>query len=302
MYYRREVESLGPHLEAACGVKDARLRQLDVGVLRVDHADRKRPLVARLFSERRPFGAAEGDLAVLCHLAEADFPAERPIAEHPLTTHEGQAVLATGFIKDVPKAKRPPGGVTALGRLIGRLHTMPVPAGADRPSGALHHFAEGTLQDELHAVGDWLDSVESRVPVDSVQSLDVLHAAVATADGGEGLPEAFVHPDPVPKNAVFTAEGPVLVDWTSAGRGPRLPSMTLILRSGWAARPFMSGYAEEVSLTEEERGRLPELLFTRSLIDLCFRVCLKPETTTAAKKLSALRRDSDAKAREALTS
>ena len=78
--------------------------------------------------------------------------------------------------------------------------------------------------------------------------------------------------------------------------------MTLILRSGWAARPFMSGYAEEIALTEEERGRLPELLFTRSLIDLCFRVCLKPETTTAsAKKLTALRRDSDAKAREALS-
>ena len=82
MYHRREVESLGPHLEAACGVKDARLRQLDVGVFRVDHADRQRTAGrSRLFSERRPFGAAEGDLAVLCDLAEADFPAERPIAE-----------------------------------------------------------------------------------------------------------------------------------------------------------------------------------------------------------------------------
>ena len=66
-------------------------------------------------------------------------------------------MLTTAFIKDVPKAKRPPGGVTALGRLIGRRHVMPVPAGADRPSGALHHFAEGTLQDELHTVRGRLD-------------------------------------------------------------------------------------------------------------------------------------------------
>ena len=76
-------------------------------------------------------------------------------------------------------------------------HLAVRPGGAtDRPAGALHHYAEGT-----------------------------------PADDATGLPEAFVHPDPVPKNAVFTSGGPVLVDWAGAGRGPRLASLALVLRS-----------------------------------------------------------------------
>ena len=132
-------------------------------------------------------------------------------------------------------------------------------------------------------------------------ALGTIRTAVAAADGGDGLPEAFVHPDPVPKNVIFTAEGPVLVDWTSAGRGPRLPSMTLVLRSGWAAVPFLKGYARMVSLTDDERDRLPELLFSRQLIDLVFRVCRDPSSAvTMAKKLTGLRRDSEARTRELL--
>jgi Ser/Thr protein kinase RdoA (MazF antagonist) len=124
---------------------------------------------------------------------------------------------------------------------------------------------------------------------------------VAAADRGDGLPEAFVHPDPFPQNVVFTGNGPVLVDLTSAARGPRLASMSLVLRSGWAAVPFMKGYSRVVSLTDDERDRLPGLLFSRQLIDLVFRVCRQPGTVVAsAKKLSALRREADTKAREIL--
>jgi Ser/Thr protein kinase RdoA (MazF antagonist) len=155
------------------------------------------------------------------------------------------------------------------------------------------------MTDELAAVAGWLDSIEARVPGDA---LDTIRTAVAAADGGDGLPEAFVHPDPVPKNVIFTADGPVLVDWTSAGRGPRLASMTLVLRSGWAAVPFMKGYAAVVTLTDDERGRLPGLLFSRQLIDLVFRVCRAPETAVSgARKLPALRRDCEAKANELLS-
>lgn len=132
-------------------------------------------------------------------------------------------------------------------------------------------------------------------------AFDTIRTAVVAADGRDGLPEAFVHPDPVPKNAIFTAEGPVLVDWTSAGRGPRLASMTLVLKSGWAAIPFMKGYYSVVSLTDDERDRLPELLFSRQLIDRVFHVCRDPTTAiTTAKKLTALRRDSEAKGRNLL--
>ena len=100
---------------------------------------------------------------------------------------------------------------------------------------------------------------------------------------------------------IFTADGPVLVDWTAAGRGPRLASMALVLRSSWAAVPFMKGYARNVTLTDEERDRLAGLLFSRQLIDLVFRLCRDPESAvTRAKKLPALHRDSAAKARDLL--
>lgn len=301
MHERVGVDTLPAHLETAHGITVAKLQQLDVGVFRVDRVDHGPTLVARLFSAARAHAAAEADLAVLRYLADIGFPAERPVAERPLSIHDGQSVLVTEFVRGAPRAKRPAYPIVTLGRVIGRLHTLPVPPAADRAAGALHHFAQGTMADELRAAAGWLDAVEARVPSAGVLAFDRLRAEVAAADGGGGLPEGFVHPDPVPKNAIFTAGGPVLIDWTSAGRGPRLASMTLVLRSGWAAVPFMKGYTRKISLDAAERERLAGLLFSRALIDLSFRVCLDPGTTpSAARKAASLRRESETKARELL--
>jgi Ser/Thr protein kinase RdoA (MazF antagonist) len=301
MFQREGTSALPGHLEKSCGISIARMTQLDVGVFRVDRSDGGTPLVARLFSASRPFAAAEADLAVLRHLKEIGFPAERPIVDGALSSHEGQAVLVTEFVRQAPKAQRPRFEIVRLGAMIGRLHGLAVPAGADRPAGALHHFAEGTMADELRAAAGWLGSVEDRVPASGAKAFDTIRAAVAAADGGDGLTEGFVHPDPVPKNAIFTADGPVLVDWTAAGRGPRLPSMTLLLRSGWAAVPFMKGYGRKAILTGEERDRLAGLLFSRQLIDQVFRLCRDPESAvTRVKRLPAMHRDSEAKARDIL--
>ncbi len=301
MYERDGVDTLPAHLEKTYGITVAKVSRLDVGVFRVNRTEKGSPLVARLFSEARSHAAAEADLAALEYLSEVGFPSERPFGQGALTSHEGQALLVTEFVEEVAKAKRPPHPIVTLGARIGRLHGLAVPTGADRPSGALHHFAEGTMADELQAVVGWLDSIEDRVPGEGREAFATIRAAVLAADGGDGLPEAFVHPDPVPKNAIFTADGPVLVDWTSAGRGPRLASMTLMLRSGWAAVPFMKGYARRVSLTDEERDRLPGLLYSRGLIGLVFRVCLDPTTAlTGAKKLTGLRRHSEVRAGELL--
>lgn len=297
MYQRSGVDTLPAHLEKRYGITVTKVSALDVGVFRVDRVDKGKSLVARLFSAARPYAAAEADFAVLRSLADIGFPAERPFGNEALSSHEGQAVLVTEFIKEAPKATRPPHPIVRLGAMVGRLHRLAVPAGADRPAGALHHFAEGTMADELRAVAGWLDSIEARVPSGDGDAFATIRTAVAAADGGDGLPEAFVHPDPVPKNAIFTADGPVLVDWTSAGRGPRLASMTLVLRSGWAAVPFMKGYRSVVSLTEEERYRLAGLLFSRTLIDAVFRVCRDPKIVpTTAKRLGTIRRESERKA------
>lgn len=116
-------------------------------------------------------------------------------------------------------------------------------------------------------------------------------------EGVDTLPAHLVDTLPAHLEATYG----IAITRTSAGRGPRLPSMTLMLKSGWAAVPFMEGYARVVQLTDDERERLPGLLFSRRLIDLVFRVCCNPNTTvSAAKKLGPLRRDSDAKARDLL--
>ncbi|UIJ33956.1 phosphotransferase enzyme family protein [Allobranchiibius sp. GilTou73] len=296
MFHRDGVDTLPAYLERAHGIAVEKMTKLDVGVFKIDQDDGA-VLVVRMFSAARPFAAAQGDLAVLRHLAELDFPAERPLQGTPLTQHEGQAVLVTEFVKSAPKAEQPPHPIVRLGAGIGRLHGLPVPHDADRPAGALHHFAEGTMSDELRAAASWLDALAKHTPGVAFDAVTDLRAALDDSDGGDGLPEAFVHPDPVPKNAIFTAEGPVLIDWTSAGRGPRLASMTLVLRSKWAARPLLKGYTKSVTLTADERERLAGLLFSRALIDRVFRVCCKPESApAAAKRLSTLRRDSDKQA------
>jgi Ser/Thr protein kinase RdoA (MazF antagonist) len=279
MYRRRSVDTLPAHLEAVLGISVSKVHKLDVGVFRVDRTEGQ-PVVARLFSKRRSHHSVRGDLAVLEQLQAADYPAERPFGSEPLSIHDDQSVLVTHFVRKAPKSAVPAGDqVAALGALVARLHRSDSPIGEeDRPAGALHHYAEGTPADELHAAQHWLRDIEPRVAVADCSHLDVLSQALAEADDSTGLREAFVHPDPVPKNAVFTRDGPVLVDWAGAGRGPRLTSLGLVLRSSWAGPRFMSGYGVSVELDPDERRRAPEVLMTRALIDMAFKVCFEPAT------------------------
>jgi hypothetical protein len=93
----------------------------------------------------------------------------------------------------------------------------------------------------------------------------------------------------------------VLVDWAGAGRGPRLASLALVLRSSWAGPRFMRGYATAVELDAEERRRAPDVLMTRALIDIAFRVCCEPGTVRRqVQRLSAVRKQIDTLAAVAL--
>jgi Ser/Thr protein kinase RdoA (MazF antagonist) len=295
MYRRRGVDALPAHLEEFLGIAVAKVQQLDVGVFRVDRRAGT-PVVARLFSAGRAHGAVAGDLAVLEQLGAAEFPAERAFGAEALSVHEGQSVLVTHFVRGAPGAGGAAGDpIVALGAVVGRLHGL-VPAGAaDRPAGALHHYAEGTPGDELAAARGWLRDIEPRVAVGDRDQLEVLGRALAEADDSAGLPETFVHPDPVPKNTVFTKDGPVLVDWAGAGRGPRLASLAPVLRSGWAGPRFMRGYGGVVELDGEERRRAADVLMTRALIDIAFRVCREPEKVRQqVNRLAGVRKRTEA--------
>jgi Ser/Thr protein kinase RdoA (MazF antagonist) len=262
MFRRNGVNTLPAHLEEVLGVTVSRVRQLDIGVFRVDRRTGT-PMVARLFSARRAHAAVVGDLAVLKQLQAAEFPAERPFGPGALSMHDDQSVLVTHFVRGAAKPDVPAGDpVVALGALVGRLHRLARPAGAaDRPAGALHHYAEGTPADELRAARRWLRDIEPRVAVADRDQLDLLEQALADADDAAGLPEAFVHPDPVMKNTVFTKDGLVLVDWAGAGRGPRIASLALMLRSGWAgcaaSQPQSASRSSVCPPSASEQARWP---------------------------------------------
>jgi Ser/Thr protein kinase RdoA (MazF antagonist) len=302
MYRRRGTDTLPAHLEAAFGITATRVQQLDVGVFRVDRRPGT-PVVARLFSARRAHEAVLGDLSVLEQLAAAGFPAERPLGAEPVSRHDGQSVLVTHFVRASPKSAWPAGDpVAALGALIGRLHAGAGPAGAaDRPARGAAPLRRGQPRRRAQRGRALERDIEPRVAVADLDALAVLRRALDGADDGAGLPEAFVHPDPVPKNTVFTAEGPVLVDWAGAGRGPRLASLALVLRSSWAGPRFMRGYARAVELDAEERVRAAGLLMTRALIDIAFRVCREPARVgQQARGLAVVRRRTAALAAAAL--
>jgi hypothetical protein len=68
----------------------------------------------------------------------------KPFGDRPLGRHQGQAVLVTGPVNEPQRRASP------LSRTQARCHDRPAPrprraCRADRPAGALHHLAEGTM-------------------------------------------------------------------------------------------------------------------------------------------------------------
>jgi Ser/Thr protein kinase RdoA (MazF antagonist) len=298
MYQRQSLEHLPEHLGTTYGIEVEKLTTLDVGVIKVDRADGP-PWVARVFAAARPPACTDGDAAVLRHVAAHDIPAERLAGGAPISTLDGQQVLVTTFLERAPKAKRDPEVYRQIGSLLGRLHAIPLPAkrsAAHRPAGALHHHAEGGRRAELDAAVAWLDQIEERVATADRKHVEKLRTALAEADDGEGLATSVIHPDPVPKNLVRTGPGEfAYVDWAGAGVGPRALSLSWLLSTKASAPGVAQGYAEHVTLTDEEWERLPSLIAGRGLIGLCFRLGLGPQQAKAlAGRLSTLQREARA--------
>ncbi len=272
-----EPVELRSHLAEQYGFRAHTLYTLDQDVILLRREDGP-SWVARVFGPQRPRSAVEGDAAVLQWLAAADYPAERCATEDPVSALGDCTVLVTEAVATVPRVQRrqtikDAGGIRGLGGLLGRLHTLPVPAGpAARAGGGWHHVIDGSPADELAAAAQWLEQSEADASFRDVAFYGELLDALEFADPGEGLPVAFTHPDFVLANVVATpAPSMVLVDWTGAGLGPRLPSLAFLL---WAegAKDLrrvdlaMAGYARRVTLEPEELARLERAIAARPLV------------------------------------
>jgi Ser/Thr protein kinase RdoA (MazF antagonist) len=270
-------ERLRSHLESTYGIAVSELTELDLGVYKVERPEGP-AWVARQFPPGRPSGAAAGDADVLRYLATREFPAERCADAEPVSTLDGQEVLVTEFIEGVPhherrEAIRDLGGIRLLGDLLGRLHSMPVPAGPPvRPGGAWHHLAEGLPSDEVAAALALLAVAENRVPVDQRGAYDTLRAELEGLDTCQGLPEALIHPDFVLANVVASRQrGLVVVDWAGAGRGPRLWPLAYLLFAEGAKNLrrvdlVLEGYGRHVDLEAEEIARLADVVRARIVV------------------------------------
>ena len=268
VYHRPGASALPAHLEEHYGVRVTATARLAEGVLRVDH-DAGPPWVARMMLTSRPLARTEQDAGVLRFLERQRFPAERCAHASPVTELGGRAVLVTGYLpgKHVPGS---PAAWRRLGGLLGRLHTLPAePGPAQRPAGSLHHLPqyEGGPCADLAAAAALLADLDGRVPAEHRQLYELITELLPEGDDAKGLPEAFIHPDPVRNNVVATPSGPVFVDWAGAGTGPRLASLAGLLHSAGPrhAPAALAGYREHIELTSGELGRLEGVLWIRIL-------------------------------------
>jgi Ser/Thr protein kinase RdoA (MazF antagonist) len=211
-------------------------------------------LVVRVFPLRRPLAAAEHDARVLTVLESMDIPAERLASDEPVwALDDGRAVLVTRFVPGRPcRDICDPDLLSTVADVLGRVHALPLPSDL-RPGGGWHLASAdvGTRADDVAAL-------LSRITDDR------LHEIVESIDIGDGLPQSLVHPDPSGANVIGTEAGPVLIDWTGAGRGARLLSFAVLLGAALEvpalATPIVHAYSQHVDLTDAERARLPGVL------------------------------------------
>jgi Ser/Thr protein kinase RdoA (MazF antagonist) len=270
------AEELRSHIAERYGFRAHTLFNFDEDVVLL-RRDGGPSWVARVFGPQRRRTAVEGDAEILRWLAANDYPAERCATDDPVSSLGDCTVLVTEAVAAVPRAQRrqtikDAGGIRGLGELLGVLHTLPSGDAPGRAGGGWHHMVDGSPADELAAAGEWLEQAEADASFRDVAHYGELADALEFADAGAGLPEALTHPDFVLANVV-ASPGPamVLVDWTGAGRGPRLSTLAFLLwaEGGKDLRRVdlaLSGYCRRVKLERQELARLEPAITARPLV------------------------------------
>jgi Ser/Thr protein kinase RdoA (MazF antagonist) len=275
------MDGLAEHLHDAYDVTVIGLAQLALGVHRV-RLEGGDDWVARVFPAHRAIASAQHDATVLRRLETAGFPAERLAAEQePVTVFDDRPVLVTRFIH----GEHPRGGRAwaILGALLGAMHS--VAADWASPAGAWHHLADGTPRDEIAAATTLLERIRADVPARQRTDIETLLHELQGLDDGDDLRHALVHPDFVPVNAIDDdnadedqpGRGVVVIDWTGAGRGPRIWSLAFTLWAGGArdlkvVDLIVSRYRRRITPEPEELERLAAVIRGRPLLLDCWRV------------------------------
>jgi Ser/Thr protein kinase RdoA (MazF antagonist) len=220
--------------------------------------------------------------ALLTWLERQAYPAERVVKaadQSSVTQHGDWQVLITTFLHGIQQHWSPASGVfqtkdqvadatpvaygvevyQALGAALGRLHTYQTEA-ALPPAGMLPSR-------ELSWVAGLLADVQG-VPPQLQAQYEHLVATIQATSYGEDLPFTVIHNDPNLDNVVVTSAGEVLlIDWESAGLGPAVIDVGVILSNCFdkhaariqfaAIEALVDGYCQYRRLSPAELDYLP---------------------------------------------
>ena len=288
MTTRAAVERLAPHLERTYGVGVSKLTPLEPWA--PEHAQRVdlddgRSWVARLHPPSRPGTEVEGDAELLRFLEQHDYPAERLVADgDPVSTLDDpdeHTILLTVLIPGVNcRTDTSPATVGGIGELLGRLHALSLPPDGPvtREAGGWHHLstAGGGRRADVEALLPQLDAKAERIPDDQQDDAHRLRDALVGIDDCVDLaPHVLINVDFGGPNIMRTPDGQLVgIDWTGAGRGPRVLSMAALGTKGGAPDvlgPFLEGYLRHAPpLGAEELDRLPGALALHGFILGCW--------------------------------
>lgn len=256
---------LAAHLQERYGVEVDRVTEIE-SVHRIDRHDGP-SWIARVFPRVRPVDAVEGDADILRFVEAHGFPAERCAIDSPVSVLDGQGVLITEFVPGPngrPDERR--ATFSAMGDLLGRLHTLPVPGRAGcRPAGSWHHLSP--------AGGGRGQDVAALEALMADERFAPLRRELGAIDLLDDLPQALLHPDFVSANVILSGDGPVVIDWTGAGWGARICPLGMLLST--ATRDELvdavaDGYRSHVQLEHEELERLAGAIRAFGLIIDCW--------------------------------
>lgn len=252
------VAMVREHLASTYGVTASSIEELDAGVFKAAG------LITRVFAAARPVEAVEADAAVLAHLEAHGFPAERVVGD--VSTLEGRGVLVTGFVEGT-HVGNDPASLERTGELLGRLHTLPLPADdrARRPAGSWHHVshAGGPRSADAAALRPLLDEV-------ATPGREAVLAELDAIDDGADLPQSLIHIDLGGPNVIETPDGTIVsIDWAGAGVGARITSLAALGATAGDPKKveaFVAGYRRHVELEPDELDRLAAAIRAHSLV------------------------------------
>ena len=261
------LERLQSHLSGHYDVEVRSVTPLDCGVVRVDKRD-KVHWIARVFPPSRAPSATEDDVAVLRWLAVHDLPAERLAHDDPLSWVDGHAVVVTEFAPGKPISQT---RATSewTGDTLGRLHRLPLADAPQREGGGWHHLSldGGRRAADIALLHQLLADAASRAPKTAAAITD-LRTALDELDLGEGLPEAMVHVDFGGPNVLRDRDRYTVIDWTGAGRAPRMASLASVVatQGDTAVDVIVAAYRTHITPTAEELARVEGMMLTHQLV------------------------------------